>query len=414
MSGRISSRKNIIVSTHDYVAPLRGGGGLRTVKVAFEFRARGHNVVMIAPTEGISQISGIKVEWLHPPRKQRSQILSALKFNLRLLRKLFKFIQNTDIIFVHNTIAALTIPFLKKVFHFHFFLDITDIHAEYLKIGRRNIFEKMLTPYLLKYEYYIINSADFITVATKAMRELLLLKGLDRNKIEVVYDGVDRENVPQDKEEGSESGVIHIGAVDRQHGVELLIQAIPFIIKDYPHTIFYFIGGGRELIAMKKLAEQLGIIEHCVFTGWLACEESRKFLKKASIGIIPRKDILPNKIITTLKVYEYWASKTAVISSPLDGLKEIASHNENILWFRSGDPKDLAKKITFLLNNKEYKERLIVRGLTTVNHFDIKSSAARITDIVLRCVRRGVPIESTKKAGFADEGICCFDSCELL
>lgn len=293
-------------------------------------------------------------------------------------------IKKIDIFFIHNTIAAITIPFLKKIFKFNFILDITDVHAEYLPIGKRNIFEKILTPLLLKYEYFIIKSADFITVATRVMKALLISKGIDPKKIEVVYDGVDKEEIPQEKDKDAEYGIIHLGAIDRQHGVELFIQAIVTVIEEFPVAKFFLVGGGRELLNINNLAKKLGVINNCIFTDWLSCEEARNFLRKATIGIIPRQDYLPNRIITTLKIFEYWASKTAVVSSPLEGIKEIASNNENILWFQSGNAEDLGRKIILLLRNKEFKEKLIKESLITVNKFDLSKTAFKITEIALR------------------------------
>jgi glycosyltransferase involved in cell wall biosynthesis len=384
MSGKINKCKNIIISTHDSLSPIRGGGGLRTLKVVYEFKKRGHNVIIIAPADKAGVLKGIKIHWLHPPSKQRSQILSSLKFNIRLLSKFLRFIRTADIFFIHNTISAATLPFLRRIYKFRFILDITDIHAEYLLIGKRNIFEKILTPYLLRYEYFIINSADFITVATNAMKDLLISKGISADKIEVVYDGVDKDCMPQGKEDGAEYGIIHLGAIDRQHGVETLIQAIPGIIDEVPQIRFYFVGGGRELSNIKALARKLGVIDKCIFTGWLPYDAAKEFLKKVTIGIIPRDDVLPNRIITTLKIFEYWASKTAVISAPLKGIKEIASSNENILWFWPGDAQDLGEKILFLLKSTGAKEKLIKEGLITVNKFDIQFSAYQIADFALK------------------------------
>jgi glycosyltransferase involved in cell wall biosynthesis len=386
MSGKTEKPKNIIVSTHDSICPIRGGGGLRTLKVAYEFKKRGYNVIIIAPTDKVRELNGIKIHWLYPPRKQRSQILSSLKFNLRLLRKFFKFIRTTDMFFIHNTIAAATLPFLMRIYKFKFILDVTDIHAEYLLIGKRNIFERILTPCLLKYEYFIIKSADFITVATKAMRNLLMSKGINYSKMEVVYDGVDKENVPLQKEKNAEHGILHLGAIDRQHGVEILVRAIPIVITEFPQARFFFVGGGRELLNIKELARKLGVFDKCIFTGCLAYDAAKEFLKKATIGIISRENTLPNRIITTLKIYEYWASKVTVIAPPLAGIQEIASNNDDILWFRSGDAQDLGRKIISLLKNADFKEKLIRGGLIAVNKFNIKFSASRIADSALRYI----------------------------
>ncbi len=388
MSRKIDNPKNITVSTHDSLYLIRGGGALRTLNVASEFKNRGHNVLIIAPADDncVGELKGIKSFWLHLPRKQHSQILSAIKFNIHFLIRILRFIKNIDIFFVHNTIAAATVPFLKRIFKFRFVLDITDIHAEYLPIGKRNMSERALTPYLLKYEYFIIKSADFITVATKAMKEWLILNGINHKNIGVVYDGIDNENIPQQKEIDAEYGIIHLGAIDRQHGVEILIQAIPIVIKEFPQVKFFFVGGGRELLNIKNLAKKLGVINNCIFTDWLSCENARTFLKKATIGIIPRRDALPNRIITTLKIYEYWASKTAVISTHLEGIEEIATNNKNILWFQSGDAEDLAAKIILLLKDKTFKEKLVQGGIMTVNKFDIKAAVSKIADFALSTI----------------------------
>lgn len=375
--------KNIIVSTHDSLGPIRGGGGLRTLKCAEEFKRRGYNVTIIAPTEEIGELSGIKVHWLHAPKKQYSQILSTVKFNTRLLRKFLQFMSRTDLFFIHNTIAAVFMPFLKKIFRFTFVLDITDIHAEYLPIGERNVYERMLTPLLLKYEYFIINSADKIITVTGAMRDLLVSKGIDVAKITVIYDGVDTESMSTQKIEGSELGIIHLGIIDRQHGVEIMIQAAPDVIEAFPRAKFYFIGDGRELPRIKKIAENLKITDNCVFSGCLPCEEARNFLNKACIGIIPRLDLLANRIVTTLKLYEYWASGTAVISTRLQGVEEIARDGEHLLFFESGNVKELSEKIVILLRNKNARDGLIRNGLINAGNFQWGKIINQIVDYSL-------------------------------
>jgi glycosyltransferase involved in cell wall biosynthesis len=382
MKWEIGSNKNIIVSTHDPLSPIRGGGALRTLKIALELRKRGHNLRIIAPVDGLNEFNGIELFGLASPEKQPCQILSTINFNIRLLIRFLKFAGKTDIFLTHNTIAAITLPFLKKIFKFRFFLDITDIHTEYLLTENINLFEKLLVPHLLRYEYFIIKSADFITVATNAMKELLISKGIANNKIEVVYDSTDIKNIPQQKEPDAEYGIIHLGAIDSQHGVELLVQAVPFVIKEFPAARFFFVGGGRGVPGIKKQAKKLKIINNCVFTDWLPCAEARNFLRKATIGIISRRDTLPNRIITTLKIYEYWASKTAVISTSLKGIKEIAA-NDDILWFDSGDSGDLGRKILSLLRDKELKEKIIKGGLAKVVKFNFEDAVAKIADLVL-------------------------------
>ena len=376
--------KNVIVTTHDPIHPIRGGGALRTLKIAEELKRRGHHVTVIAPTNGKSEVNGLKIEWLHAPRKQRSQVLSTIKFNVRLLRKFLYFISRTDVLVIHNTVAALSAPFLKKIFKFEFVLDLTDIHAEYLPIGKRNIIEKLLTPLLSFFEYYIIRSADKIIVVTQAMKNHLISKGISENSMKVVYDGADTDEIPRDKNEGAAKNVIHLGTVDRQHGVEYLIHAIPMVLSEKPDTTFFIVGGGRELENVKRLADKLKVSSSCVFTGYLPCQEAREYLNKCAIGIIPRQDNLPNRVITTLKIYEYWASRTAVISSKLEGISEISKDGENILFYKADSSKELAEKIKTLLESVADRERLQEKGYENARNFFWGKLIPDIVDFALK------------------------------
>jgi len=380
MKAQEKSASQILVLTHDAISLVRAGGVLRTLEVADEFLNRGYNVMIFMPFEGDSNLVVHNHTKLRPLSKEYSQLISVIRFNMSLFIKILKYINRESVVFVHNTIAAVFIPLLKSLFHFNFILDITDIHTEYLGIGKNNLLEKILKPFLVKYEYYIIRAADRLIVVTHSMKNLLISKGVLPEKISVVYDGVDIRNVSSKKDKGAEWGVIHLGAIDRQHGVDVFIRAIPIVIKSFPEARFYFVGGGRELQANKKLALEIGVFDKCIFTDWLACETAREFLRLASIGIISRRNVLANQIVTTLKIYEYWTSGTAVISTQLKGVSEIAFPEENILWFDSGDHHSLANSINRLLGDTNLKQKLINNGLKSVINHNFCNLAVKVVD----------------------------------
>ncbi len=373
----------VIVSTHDSLAPVKGGGALRTIKCAAEFKKRGHDVIIIAPTDGIGEVEGIKTHWLHAPRKQRSQLLSSLKFNVRLLRKFLQFARHTDLFFVHNTIAAATLPFLRLFFGFRFALDITDVHAEYLAAADRNLFERLMTPLMLRTEYWIINSADAVVVVTEAMRALLVSKGIPSGKISVVYDAAETDQISPAKDPGAEKAVLHLGTVDRQHGVDVFIRAIPGVARRHPEARFLVVGGGRELPSVAALARKLGVEDRCHFTDYLPCDKARLYMRAAAIGVIPRLDTLPNRIVTTLKIYEYWAGGLATVSSRMAGIAEIAEDGRDILFFPAGDARAMEDALCRLLEDGALRARIAAGGLETVKKYTWAQAAPRIVDIAL-------------------------------
>lgn len=375
---------NVIVSTHDPLQPIHGGGALRTLKCAEELHRRGHRVMIVAPTDGTGELSGIKVHWLHAPRKHRSQLLSSLKFNVRLLRKFLQFIRTTDVFFVHNTIAAASLPFLKPFFPFRFVLDVTDVHAEYLRVGRPTLLERLVTPALLQVEYWIIRAADCVIVESRAMRRLLASHGVRDERLAVVYDGSDSAGTPAAKLPGSERTIIHLGSIDKQHGVECLVRAVPLVLERHPDARFLFVGGGRLLPEVSRLAGELGVDRACVFTDFLPFAQAQTALSQAAIGVIPRPDSLPNHIVTTLKIFEYWASGTAVVSSRLDAIAEIAGEGRDVLFFEPGNSTDLARALIRLLEHPEQLATLRAGGLKTAATYQWRTQIPQIIDFAVR------------------------------
>jgi glycosyltransferase involved in cell wall biosynthesis len=374
----------IIVSTHDSLCPIKGGGALRTIKSAEEFRRLGHEVLIIAPTDEVGEINGIKVHWLHAPKKQRSQLLSSLKFNIRLFRKFLQFAGTTDMFFVHNAIAAATLPFLKLFYKFRFVLDITDLHAEYLAANRKTLAERAITPMILAIEYWILRSADHVIVVTETMRDLVQSRGIEPSRVSVVYDAAETEKISAEKLPGHEKTVIHLGSVDRQHNVDVFIKAIPHVLRRHPDANFLIVGGGRELENLMALAEELDVKGRCLFTGYLQCDGAREYLKKASIGVIPRLDTLPNRIVTTLKIYEYWAGGLASVSSHMAGIAEIAEDGRDILFFPSGDSLAMADAVCRLLEDGDLRRRIAAGGLETVKKHTWANTTPKIADAALQ------------------------------
>lgn len=371
-----------IVSTIDSLHPIRGGGALRVLKVAQTFQRMGHQVIIFAPSTKM-QLKGMKVYPLPYPTERRFQILSVATFNLRMLLTMIRFIFRADLFFVHNTTAAISIFLLTRIFRKRFVLDVTDLHTEYLLARGRSFWEKILTPYLVFVDYLIIKSADSVIAVTENMRDYLIKRGVNAKKIRVVYDGAEVGQFLSEKGEAALFNIIHLGTMDRQHGVEILVRAIPYVIEKYPQARFYFVGGGRKLGKIRELARMLTMDSYCIFTGPLPYPEVKKYLSKAGIGIIPRLDNLANNQVVTVKLFEYWASATAVISARLKGIAEVAREGHDIIFFQPGNPQDLAGKIIYLLDRPGKWKGLQRKGRESVRRFSWLDLSAQIRRIAI-------------------------------
>jgi len=339
----------IIVTTHDFVSPIRGGGGLRTIKTAIELNKRGHFVKVLAPTDN-NIIARVEVLNLPYISKNHSFVLTSTKFMLLFFIELFK-MNKIDLIFAHNSVAGIPAIIYGKIFKKKVIIDATDIHTEYLKVSCRSFPLNIFVSILSKLEYSSLKNANKIIVVSNAMKDFLIKKGVDANKLHVVYDGVDVDNFSIEKKIKNNYIVIHHGGIDIQDGVHYIAEAAPLILSKYPDTEFLIVGDGKCIDFVKNTAKINRVDKSFIFTGWKPYEEMKEYLKLADIGLITRPDTMPNNTVLTLKLLEYWASGTAVVSSKLKGIQEISKENEDIVFFEPDNPDDLAQKVICLMDD---------------------------------------------------------------
>ena len=364
----------VLVVTHDAVSPIKGGGGLRTIKTAFEFRKRGYKVKVIAPSDK-KVIDGVKVEQMPHISKDRF-FVSSLYFTAILIFKLIRNI-NYNLIFVHNSVAGIPSGFYSRLFFKKMIYDTTDIHTEYMKMNKKGFFINLLN----RIEYFSFRLGDKVIVVSEVMKDILMEHGVKRDKIFVVYDGCEINNFSPKKEKTGYTGIIHHGGIDKQDGVLYIAEAAALVIRKHKKVKFFIVGAGVELDKVKEAVDENNLNKYFVFTGWKPYSEMKNYLSKADIGLITRPDTLPNNTILTLKLLEYWASGTAVISSRLKAIQKVSKENDDILFFEPDNHEDLARKIIFLIENKRLLEKMKVNGRKKAERFDWNKLIEKIADI---------------------------------
>ena len=85
-------------------------------------------------------------------------------------------------------------------------------------------------------------------------------------------------------------------------------------------------------------------------------------------------------------MYEYLALGKAVAASDLPGVRTLVKHRENGLLFRPGDPRDLARALSRILEDRALRERLEARARASVTPFDWGGIHHRIADRLVALV----------------------------
>lgn len=141
------------------------------------------------------------------------------------------------------------------------------------------------------------------------------------------------------------------------YNIETYLRAIPEVLKVYPTAKFIQAGIGMLEPKLKKLAKELGIKDSIYFTGKIPHDELPEHLASADVFVDP---FVPHKKGgggPGQGSREAWSCGVATIHAGPNSLMAIViKDGYNGSLFKGNDPKDLAKKIIFLIENKNLRK----------------------------------------------------------
>jgi glycosyltransferase involved in cell wall biosynthesis len=251
---------------------------------------------------------------------------------------------------------------LYKLFRKKFVFDHHDINPELYeaKFGRRDIFYRLM----LTLERWTFRTADVSIATNESYRRIALERGrMPPDKVFVVRSGPSLERLqilPPDPalKRGRRWLVGYVGVMGRQEGIDLLLQAVRYIVYARGRTDVHFglVGGGTELAAMKVLAQELGVADYVTFTGRVPDAELLAMLNTADVCVNPDVANSMNDKSTMNKIMEYMALGKPIVQ--FDLTEGRFSAQEASLYARRNDPVDLADKIITLLDDDALRERM--------------------------------------------------------
>lgn len=334
----------------------------------------GYTVSIICPTgKGYEKeyevIDGIHIYRYHLPLEAEGakgyllEYSFALFHTFRLAWKVH-FKQGFDVIHACNPPDLLFLigGFFKLLMRKRFIFDHHDINPELYeaKFGRRDFFYRLL----LMFERWTFKTAD-ISIATNESYKRIAIErgGMDPKKVFVVRSGpkLDRLRIFPPKEElkcGRKFLVGYVGVMGAQEGIDLLLQAASYLIKDLGRMDVHFglVGGGTSLEEMKQMAIELGIGDFVTFTGRVPDQELLEMLNTAEICVNPDVANEMNDKSTMNKIMEYMALEKPIVQFDLTEGK-VSAQNAS-LYAKKNDPVDMAHKILQLLDNPELRKQM--------------------------------------------------------
>ncbi|MCS7135331.1 MAG: glycosyltransferase family 4 protein, partial [Candidatus Aenigmarchaeota archaeon] len=105
-------------------------------------------------------------------------------------------------------------------------------------------------------------------------------------------------------------------------GPDLLVEAIPEVLREYPHAKFVFAGDGDMKHWLERRVHELGIAHAVRFTGWIHDFNQKADLLKAVDAVCVPSRNEPFGVV----VLEAWSAGKPVIATHGTGAGEIVWH----------------------------------------------------------------------------------------
>ena len=149
--------------------------------------------------------------------------------------------------------------------------------------------------------------------------------------------------------------VIYIGLLTEYQGIDLLLEAVPLVIRESPGVKFLIVGYPNEDLYREK-ARALGVEKWVHFTGKIPHQELPRYLSLADVAVSP-------KISTTeanLKLFSYLAMglPTVVFDNPVN--REILGNLG--IYATTGDATSLAQALVGILQDQSRARELGAQG----------------------------------------------------
>ncbi len=218
---------------------------------------------------------------------------------------------------------------------------------------------------------WTLRRAAAITACSGDLARRSIALGAPTDRLQVIPYGVDQETFrpasPQERERvRAELGLpadapllLAVGRLVRKKGFEVLIRALPAILREAGPVHLLLVGQGDLWEELQTLARQEGVAEYLHMPGTVERDRLPALFGSSDILVVPsvhdekgNVDGLPNVVL------EGMGAGRAIVASEIAGIPQVIHHEKTGLLVPEKDPPALARAVVRLLYDRDLRERL--------------------------------------------------------
>ncbi len=374
-----------------YSIPV-GGVGVHVTELAAALERKGHEV-HVYTRMGFGQSPYDRIEGVHYHRCSFDLSADFIEEIDNMCRSFVDQVYETedfvgpfDVVHAHDWLASNAMIWIKEG---RGRKGILTIHStEYGRCG--NLFCSGRSEAVREGERRGTDCADRVIAVSRALKEeVMWMYEVPDWKISVGYNGVNPHHFdgwinPGEVRGGYEIGhmvpiVLFVGRLVEQKGPDLLVEAIPSILKFYPETRFVFAGDGEMRQAVEHRAHELGVWHATRFVGFKKGWDLVDLYRACDVVCVPSRNE-PFGIV----VLEAWSAGKPVVVSNHGGPNEYVWHEVNGLKVYP-NPDSIAWGLGTLFTNFERARWMGRNGRIAVEEaFNWETAADQVLSVYNR------------------------------
>ena len=236
-------------------------------------------------------------------------------------------------------------------------------------------------------ETHALRNADHVFTICEGLRGDIAARGIAPSKVTVIPNAVDindfepggQADAALKSRLGLDGAVVlgFIGSFYAYEGLDLLLQALPELLRRRPGLRVLLVGGGPQDAALKAQTQALGVADKVVFTGRVPHAEVQRYYDLIDVLVYPRHSMRLTELVTPLKPLEAMAQGRLLVASDVGGHRELIRDGETGVLFRAGSAPSLTDAVHGLLQRREQWPALRAAGRAFVERERQWAASAR-------------------------------------
>lgn len=256
---------------------------------------------------------------------------------------------------------------LKKILNIPYIIYVYG--ADLLEYEKKSFLRKILMKIILK--------ADRIIVISQFTKLKVLETGVSPEKVRIINPGIDLEDFEMEFDVQDFKSSLHlegkkivltVARLVERKGHDLVLEAMPQIIRDIPDAHYLILGKGPFKKNLEKMTVEKKLQDYVSFLGFVPDSEIPKYYSVCDVFVMVSREIKRRGDVEGFGIVflEANALKKPIIAGRSGGIEDAVEDGVTGLLVDPEDVDEIAGSIIQLLKDENLRNRLGQQGYTRV------------------------------------------------